>query len=297
MIVSRLVLGTARIAGGASEAAAVALVKSAFDAGIGAVDTAPSYGLGTAEQVVGKALAGHPQVDVTTKLGSHRPSHPTLRTWARRIKRLISSPGEPEASLPPARIEAPVGNDFFARAMARSLDLSLERLGRIDALLLHDIAAQEVTSAVLGDLGILAQGRPSGYASYACWDKELDQRFVPESVAQCAPDPGWLTGTASPPHGRPLRLHSIAKTGLALAATDLLFAQGLDRAAGLIEADPLTAQIAAIYALAAARVPQAHLLFTSSHPARLGALIKALQQVDEQHTAATIAACFSAQAG
>lgn len=293
MIIPRLMLGTARIAGGASESAAVALVRTAFDAGVGAVDTAPSYGLGTAEQVVGKALTGHPQVEVTTKLGSHRPSHPMLRTWARRIKRLVSAPGEPEASLPPARIEVPVGNDFSVRAMARSHDLSLERLGRIDALLLHDIAAQEVTPAVLGDLAGLAQGRSSGYASYACWDSQLDQCFPPDSLAQCAPGPGWLTGTASAPQNRSLRLHSIAKTGLALAAQDPLFAKGLHQAAGLIEADPLTARIAAIYALASVRVPQARLLFTSSHQARLSALIKALQGVDEQHLAEDIAAQFA----
>ncbi|MEY4952617.1 MAG: hypothetical protein RL299_1041 [Pseudomonadota bacterium] len=297
MIVPRLVLGTARIAGGASESAAVALVMSAFDSGICAVDTAPSYGLGTAEQVVGKALAGHHQVAVTTKLGSRRPSHPVLRTLARRIKRLLSAPGEPEASLPPARIAAPVGNDFSAPSMAQSLEVSLDRLGRIDALLLHDIAAQEVTAAVLGDLAGLAQGRSSGYASYARWDAELDQRFAQESLVQCAPDPDWLLGIVPVPQGRSLRFHSIAKTGLALAAQDPAFAAGLQNAARTIEADPMTAQIAAIYALASVRMPQARLLFTSSHQPRLSALIRALQRVDQQHAAATIAACFTDQAG
>jgi hypothetical protein len=297
MIVPRLVLGTARIAGGASEGAAVALVRSAFDCGIGAVDTAPSYGLGTAEQVIGKALAGHPQVEVTTKLGSHRPSHPLLRTLARRIKRLASSPSKPEASMPPARIAGPTGNDFSAHTMARSLEISLERLGRVDALLLHDIAVGEVTSAVLSELGTLARGRSSGYASFARWDIQLDQCFVQGSVAQCAPDPGWLLGTTPVPPDRLLRLHSIAKTGLALAATNPIFAQGLDRAAGMIEADPLTARFAAIYALAAVQVPKARLLFTSSHHSRLSNLIKALQWVDAQHLAADVAASFTAQPG
>lgn len=297
MIVPRLVLGTARIAGGASDGAAVALVKSAFDSGIGAVDTAPSYGLGTAEQVVGKALAEHPQVEVTTKLGSHRPSLPMLRTWVRRVKRLVSSPGEPEASLPPARIAAPVGSDFSAPSMARSLEVSLDRLGQIDALLLHDISAQEVTPAVLSDLAGLAQDRSSGYASYARWDAELDQCFPQESIVQCAPDPDWLIGIVPVPRGRPLRLHSIAKTGLALAAQDPAFAADLQNAARVIEADPMTARIAAIYALASVRMPQARLLFTSSHQARLSALIKALQRVDEQQMAEDIAACFAAQAG
>jgi hypothetical protein len=297
MIVPRLVLGTARIAGGVSESAAVALVKSAFDSGICAVDTAPSYGLGTAERVVGKALADHPQVAVTTKLGSHRPSHPFLRTLGRKIKRAVTSPGEPEASLPPVRIEAQAGNDFSARFMAQSLEISLQKLGRIDALLLHDIAAGEVTPAVLSDLARLAQGRTSGYASYARWDMQLDQCFVSGQIAQCAPDPGWLLGTVPVPQGRPLRLHSIAKTGLALAATNRMFAKNLERASGMIEADPVTARIAAIYALVAIRIPEARLLFTSSHQARLSALTKALQGVDQQHTAAEIAAQFATQAG
>lgn len=297
MIVPRLVLGTARIAGGASERAAVALVKSAFDSGICAVDTAPSYGLGTAELVVGRALAGHPQVEVATKLGASRPNYPFLGTFARQIKRWVSSPSEPEPSLPPIRIEAPVGNDFSARSMAQSLEVSLERLGRIDALLLHDISAGEATPALLANLAQLAQSRSRGYASYASWDDELDQCFTPTMIAQCAPDPGWLLGTASVPQGRPLRLHSLAKTGLALAASAPVFASDLDRAVGMIEADPLTARIAAIYALVAVRVPQAKLLFASSHQARLNVLTKVLQGVDKQHTATEIAACFVTQAG
>lgn len=297
MIIPRLVLGTARIAGGVSEGAAVALVRSAFDAGIGAVDTAPSYGLGTAELVVGKALAGHAQVEVATKLGSVRPSHPMLRTLARKIKRLVTAPDGPEADLPPTRIEAPVGNDFSAGALADSLEVSLQRLGRIDAVLLHDVAAQEITPTLLDDLSSLARGKASGYASLAQWDPRLDQHFAQDSIAQCAVDPGWLTGSGSALPERPLRLHSIAKTGLALAAADRTFADSLGQAATLIEADPLTARIAAIYALASVRIPAARLLFASSHPGRLRPLITALQQIDRQQMAEHVAACFAAQAG
>lgn len=297
MIIPRLVLGTARIAGGASQTAAVALVESAFDSGVCAVDTAPSYGLGTAEEVVGKALAGHPQVAVATKLGSRRPSHPLLKTLARKIKRLTSTPDEPEATFPADRIDRPVGNDFSAQFMAQSLEISLENLGRIDALLLHDIAAGEVTSAVLGDLAGLVQGRASGYASFARWDMYLDQCFRPGMIAQCAPDPGWLLGTVPIPEGRPLRLHSVAKTGLGLAAINPMFAKSLEQATGMIEADPVTSRIAAIYALTSVRIPNAKLLFTSSHQARLNRLIKALQGVDDWHTASTIAALFTAQPG
>jgi len=297
VIVPRLILGTARIAGGFGDREAIAMVGAAFDAGICAVDTAPSYGLGTAEEVVGRGLAGHPQVEVTTKLGSQRPSHPRLRTLARKIKRLATSAGEPTASLPPPQIMAPLGNDFSHAFMARSLALSLERLGRIDTLLLHDISAAEAGPAVLAELERLADGRATGYASLAQWDQQLDSCFAPFHTAQCAPDPAWLLGTASPTHGSRLRLHSLAKTGLALAGADADFAGRLARASVLIDADPPTARIAAIYALAAQRVPQARLLFTSSHRPRLTALITALQQIDIAQAAPEIASCFALQDG
>jgi len=297
MIIPRLVLGTARIAGGASQTAALALVKSAFDSGICAVDTAPSYGLGTAEVVVGKALVGHPQVAVATKLGSRRPSHPLLKTFARKIKRLTATPDEPEATFPADRIDRPVGNDFSTKFMAQSFEISQEKLGRIDALLLHDISAEEASPVVLGDLARLARARATGYASFARWDIQLDQYFMPEQIAQCAPDPGWLLGTVAVPKGKPLQLHSIAKTGLALAATNPMFAKSLEDTSGMIDADLMTARIAAIYALASVRIPEARLLFTSSYQARLDALTKALQRVDQQHTAAEIAAQFVTQAG
>lgn len=296
MIVPRLILGTARIAGGIGAGEAIGMVKRAFDAGIGAVDTAPSYGLGTAEEVVGKALTGHPQVEVTTKLGSLRPSYPLLRTLVRRLKRLTGPARDTEPSLPPQRIAQPTGNDFTAAFMAQSLAVSLERLGRIDGLLLHDITSDEATPEVLAELARLAGTRISGYASLAQWDPDLECSFASGQVAQCAPDPAWLLGTAAPP-ARDLRLHSLAKTGLALARQDAGFARDLDRAAAMIAADPATARIAAIYALAEVRIPRARLLFTSSHRARLEALIPALQAIDDRQAAPGIAACFAAQEG
>lgn len=297
MIIPRLVLGTARIAGGASAREAVDLVKSAFDSGICAVDTAPSYGIGTAEDVVGSALVGYPGVEVATKVGSHRPDHAMLRSFARKIKRLITGASEPAGSLPSERIAQPTGNDFSASFMAQSLEISLEKLGRIDLLMLHDITPEEVTAQVLADLARLGGQWVTGYASLACWNSALDQCFTAGRVAQCAPDPQWLLGTGEIPAERPLRLHSLVKTGLALAEQNTSFANGLERAAGMIEGDPLTARIAALYALAAVRIPTARLLFTSSHRARLNGLIKALQKIDDSHSAPRLAALFTAQAG
>lgn len=300
MIVPRLVLGTARIAGGVSQRAAVALVKSAFDAGVSQVDTAPSYGLGTAEVVVGKALAGYPHISVTTKLGSARPSQPWLRTVARKLKRLAGPAGIPSAEFAPDQIDQPSGSDFTPAAMARSLELSQQRLGRIDHLLLHDVSASEATPTLFDQLGTLGRsaGAQGGYASYAQWDPALDRCFEPVLMAQCAPHPGWLLGSGTPPIQRPLRLHSLVKTGLALAQINPLFANALQQAEQHIAArDPLTARLAALYALAAVRMPQAKFLITSSHRIRLDALLAALNAIDNTGNAAEIAALFQDQLG
>ncbi len=57
--------------GGAEEQAAIRAIKAAFDAGITTIDTAPVYGFGRSEELVGKALAGIPreQYQILTKFG------------------------------------------------------------------------------------------------------------------------------------------------------------------------------------------------------------------------------------
>jgi len=60
--VSRVGLGTWAIGGwmwgGADDALSIATIRNALDAGINLIDTAPVYGFGHSEQVVGKALKG-----------------------------------------------------------------------------------------------------------------------------------------------------------------------------------------------------------------------------------------------
>ena len=300
MITPRLILGTARVAGGADERAAIDLIRSALDAGITAIDTAPSYGMGTAEAAVGKAVQGYERVAVTTKLGSVPPSFAWLRTLLRRVKRAAASSDEAIVDFPAAAIEGPTGSDFSDQSMSASLAQSLERLGAIDALLLHDISAGEISPAVLESLEKLATGAGAspGYAGFAQWNAVLDDRFPAAMIAQCAPNPMWLLGRGEPPHGRALRLHSIGKTGLALAADNLRFAAALERAVAITgEHDLRTAELAALYALAAVRFPAARLLVTSSHRRRLCALLAAIARIDAEGNHEEIAAIFRGSGG
>src|SRR5437660_12365425 len=74
--VSRVALGTWAIGGwmwgGTDEAESVATIRAAVEHGINVIDTAPAYGFGRSEEIVGKALAEgglRSRVLIATKVG------------------------------------------------------------------------------------------------------------------------------------------------------------------------------------------------------------------------------------
>jgi aryl-alcohol dehydrogenase-like predicted oxidoreductase len=90
---SRLGLGTWAIGGwmwgGADDEAAVATIQRALDDGITLIDTAPAYGQGHSEEVVGRALEGRrDQAIVATKVGLEwdEQGTPHRNASARRIR-------------------------------------------------------------------------------------------------------------------------------------------------------------------------------------------------------------------
>lgn len=106
-----------------SESEALALLEFAFELGIRYFDTAPSYGDTVSEMRLGRfarslAPARRAQITVATKFGEH---------WN-------GGTGEPYA-------------DHSFDALRRSLDASLERLGRIDILQLHKTTPAALASA------------------------------------------------------------------------------------------------------------------------------------------------------
>ncbi len=76
LAVSRIALGTWAIGGwmwgGTDEARSIATIHAALEKGVNLVDTAPVYGFGTSEEIVGKALAeygGRERLHISTKVG------------------------------------------------------------------------------------------------------------------------------------------------------------------------------------------------------------------------------------
>jgi D-threo-aldose 1-dehydrogenase len=151
---TRLGFGSSSILGALSRRQSLALLESAFDAGIRHFDTAPMYGYGEAEGCVGEFLNRHRgAVTITTKFGiapsqqsgmmraARGLARPILQRFPAIKKRLqqsripvrVDSVDVPELSLP---------NPIFCVEDARcTLENSLRRLrtDRIDVWLLHDV--------------------------------------------------------------------------------------------------------------------------------------------------------------
>ncbi len=93
--VSRIGLGTWAIGGwmwgGSDEARSIATIRDAVLSGINLIDTAPVYGFGHSEEIVGKALVGiRDQVIIATKVALEWPNEKVRRNaGAARIRREI----------------------------------------------------------------------------------------------------------------------------------------------------------------------------------------------------------------
>lgn len=301
MLNGQLAYGCSRLTGGATAGQAVALVRQCLDGGIRWFDTAPSYGLGTAETVVGRAIAGQPEVRVTVKVGSLRDPLGVAKSWARLAKSL----GRPRPALLPEehRLQmAPATNpgaNFSPETMRKSLIASLSRLGRTsaDLLLLHEAYADNATPSAIGMLTTLrndGMARTIGYSHGAIYDPSTSAAFPEPLTAQVGVRPEWLTGAELPP-ARALVLHSIAKIGQYLKHADPAFTKRLATlsvrlAEPRIEAKAL--DLALLFALAHARSPGSGLIFASIDRGRLAAFLAALAHVEAHVTGSEIIAAL-----
>lgn len=125
-------LGTATMGGNRtriSQDTAQAIVRTAWEAGVRYVDTAPFYGLGFSERRVGDALRNETRADwvLSTKVG--------------RLLRPLRSPGAPRSDGWMTEMPFEVVYDYSYDGIMRSVEDSFQRLGlaRIDMLFVHDI--------------------------------------------------------------------------------------------------------------------------------------------------------------
>ena len=150
---TRLGFGCSSVMGLLGRRESLAMLESAYDAGIRHFDVAPMYGYGEAEGCLGEFLARHRgQVTITTKYGiPPEPSRPMVRL-ARSIARPVLQrfPGLKQRvrGLAASAVVAPSQEKaaFSALQAKQSLERSLTALktDHIDVWLLHDVTPGEL---------------------------------------------------------------------------------------------------------------------------------------------------------
>jgi len=170
------------------------LLEQAFDQGIGHFDTAPLYGMGLAEEVVGRFARGRRgEITITTKFGLFppaihpifRPMVPIARALQRRLRRrwnaqsqgllipsnasLHSPPAASPAEVPQSDPSAPLTTappagemesyPYNEAAIRGSLETSLRKIGSdyIDFYLLHECQSGHLNEEVIAFLDSLVQ--------------------------------------------------------------------------------------------------------------------------------------------
>jgi len=281
LLTNRLGFGCGRLKGGGDKATSLRLVHAALDQGIRYFDTAPPYGLGASESVLGEALKGRQEdVIVATKAGLARPTAPGLKQTARAIVKPLARwvPGLRQAVLKGMALRAPVGN-FGFEFIATSFEASLQQLQRerVDCLLLHEAQPHDQLAPLQALLErYVASGQLGTYGSSTGEPMNHLVRFGPVLQYRC-PAPG-TEGTPVAPtdvlHGT---LRFIAPAiGPAMARDPHLKAQ----LASLLPAgtDPATATGSLALAYALARF-ESRLLISTNQPPRLSTTLEQVRHI------------------
>ena len=163
--VSRIGLGTWAMGGfqwgGTDDDESVRTIHAALDMGINLIDTAPAYGFGHSEEVVGRAIAERGQRDrvaIATKVGLERRGDALFRNGTR-------------------------------QQIFEEVDLSLSRLRTdyIDLYLVHwpdPLTPYEETAEALGDLVRAGKVRAVGVSNYTTDAMERFRRVTPIASVQ-----------------------------------------------------------------------------------------------------------------
>jgi len=177
--------GTTSLLGVDSTRARLSLLEIAYDAGIRHFDTAPYYGYGEAERLLGDFLEGRENVTVTTKFGIGAPSvvkNRNVNLLARRVIKLF--PFLRRAASRKAQSLSRRGA-FTVPEARQSLENSLFALRRdfIDLLLLHEPTIEAASSRELIDF-LSSELQKRRIRGFGCGG----DFHILRAIAQCKPE-------------------------------------------------------------------------------------------------------------
>ncbi len=153
--IGKIGFGTPALLSLDSERERQALLGAAFDAGITHFDTAPYYGYGEAERILGRfAVDRRDQITITTKFGIAPPSLPGGVSLVGTVKRLVKRFGPVRNILAKQAGKLVRRGAYGVEDARRSLEESLRSLRTeyIDVFLLHEGGAEDCTPELLAFL-------------------------------------------------------------------------------------------------------------------------------------------------
>jgi aryl-alcohol dehydrogenase-like predicted oxidoreductase len=153
--------GCSHVTGGFEARSNIRLLRLVYDLGVKHFDTAPLYGHGTSEDVIGRAFRGdRHKIIIASKVGI---PHGEL-SQGKQIIRLAASPVRrwaPQLSKLAARqiYSTTPRTDFSVPFVQRSLEQSLAKLKTdyVDILILHEVRRDDITDELLSKLQSFVQ--------------------------------------------------------------------------------------------------------------------------------------------
>jgi aryl-alcohol dehydrogenase-like predicted oxidoreductase len=278
--------GGSSLMGALNKKQSLAVLESAFDAGIRHYDVAPMYGYGEAEACLGEFLALHPgQVTVTTKYGIPPAKNSSMIKIARQIVGPVVNmlPGVKQklARVANAATSNSERASFTADQAKASLERSLAQLrtDRIDVWLLHEVEASDlqddsllrfledqVAKGTVGTFGIGSEGPKVA-------------ELIAKKPAYCSVlQYEWSVLDPAVPAGGPFRIHHRALTSNfralygALTASPALLKRWSD-AVGSDLADSGTLASLMLRASVVAN-PESVILFSSKSPGHISSNVR-----------------------
>ncbi|WP_114521344.1 aldo/keto reductase [Altererythrobacter sp. ZODW24] len=278
-LLDRMIFGTARLAGGGCARASRQLIEDCCTAGLMHFDTAPAYGMGAAEQLLGEVLAGDNAAKIHTKAGLPRPGVSALRGWAKWLRSKTGAGGT--AAWQPELLEyhAPASAGQYGKStLQQSVERSREllRVETLELLLLHaaepgDIAPQswevftgEQKSGRTKNIGYAHTG-PVKAGREGC-------------VVQVAPRESEFCSLSAEPrifHSvRTSAAIALSRSGAANSALEKI------RAELTCRADSATTDLLAAMLLLATRHPNARMIFATTSRTRLASILTEAAAID-----------------
>lgn len=294
-MLKNLVYGCSRLTGSFSRGESIAILDCCFSGGLTNFDVAPSYGMGTAEKVLGLYIRQNSikrsDFSIIGKVGSPRPALAHPKIFARFIKRkLIQHTSDERAWRKP--VDGPnqkySGMNFQVDSMNRSIDRSLNELGidALDCLLLHEIGWSDVNDQVIYWLQEQLGSRRAlcaGYSMGAQFSEKFDVTMPRDWVAQTAPRSEWFFPSSHDFIDRKINIHSIYKSFSVFlresGMAQFIFDGIQHRCGRAIDKEIIFTFLSLM--LMHKKFPEANLIFSTNSTDRLNSLLKAVHWVDQ----------------